>query len=41
MLLDVLQADGYQLGLFTSANFRYPEFDRTIWANVPAAQLHS
>jgi membrane-anchored protein YejM (alkaline phosphatase superfamily) len=41
LLVELLRQDGYQLGLFTSANFRYPEFDRTIWANVPAAQLHS
>ncbi|HVN36729.1 MAG TPA: sulfatase-like hydrolase/transferase [Myxococcota bacterium] len=41
VLLDVLQQDGYQLGIFTSANFSYPEFDETIFAGVPGSQLHS
>jgi membrane-anchored protein YejM (alkaline phosphatase superfamily) len=41
VLLDVLQQDGYQLGLFTSANFSYPEFDKTLFAGVPASELHS
>jgi membrane-anchored protein YejM (alkaline phosphatase superfamily) len=41
LLLDVLRDDRYQLGLFTSANFRYPEFDKTIFAGVPAQELHS
>ena len=41
VLLDVLQQEGYQLGLFTSANFRYPEFDKTLFARVPSSELHS
>jgi membrane-anchored protein YejM (alkaline phosphatase superfamily) len=40
VLMDVLQQQGYQLGIYTSARFSYPEFDRTIFARVPAAQLH-
>jgi hypothetical protein len=40
VLMDVLQQQDYQLGLFTSARFSYPEFDRTIFANVPARDLH-
>src|SRR5262245_29326920 len=40
VLLDVLQQQGYQLGLFTSARFSYPEFDRTIFAHVPSSELH-
>jgi len=40
VLVDVLQQQGYQLGLFTSARFSYPEFDRTIWARVPASAMH-
>ena len=40
VLMDVLQQQGYQLGLFTSARFSYPEFDRTIFANVPSQDLH-
>jgi membrane-anchored protein YejM (alkaline phosphatase superfamily) len=40
VLVDVLQQQGYQLGLFTSARFSYPEFDRTIFARVPASAMH-
>jgi uncharacterized protein len=36
----VLQRQDYQLGLFTSARFSYPEFDRTIFAHVPASSMH-
>jgi len=39
VLVDVLQQQGYQLGLFTSARFSYPEFDRTIFAHVPASAM--
>ena len=35
VLVDVLQQQDYQLGVFTSARFSYPEFDRTIFARVP------
>jgi membrane-anchored protein YejM (alkaline phosphatase superfamily) len=28
------------MNLFTSAKFSYPEFDRTIFRNIPSAQLH-
>jgi len=40
-LIDVMQQQGYQMGLFTSAKFTYPEFDKTIFSRVPAAQMHS
>ena len=39
-LIDVLQKENYQMSLYTSAKFSYPEFDKTIFAHVPAAQLH-
>jgi membrane-anchored protein YejM (alkaline phosphatase superfamily) len=39
VLIDLLQQQGYQLGLFTSARFSYPEFDRTIFARVPGASM--
>lgn len=39
VLVDVLQQQGYQFGLFTSARFSYPEFDRTIFAHVPASSM--
>jgi membrane-anchored protein YejM (alkaline phosphatase superfamily) len=40
VLMDVLQQAGYQLDMFTSASFTYPEFDRTIFVNVPPEKLH-
>jgi uncharacterized protein len=40
VLIDVLQQQDYQLGLFTSARFSYPEFDRTIFAHVPLSAMH-
>lgn len=40
VLMDELQHQGYQLSMYTSAAFSYPEFDKTIFAGVPASQLH-
>ncbi len=40
LLVDILLEDGYQMELFTSARFTYPEFDRTIWSRVPKERLH-
>lgn len=40
-LLDVLQASGYEVHARTSASFSYPEFDKTVWLNVPQEQLVS
>jgi len=39
-IIDVLQQQNYQMALYTSARFSYPEFDRTIFSKVPKAQLH-
>lgn len=39
-LIDALAAQDYQWEMFTSARFTYPEFDRTIFARVPAEHLH-
>lgn len=39
-LIDVLQQQGYQMSLYTSAKFSYPEFDQTIFSSVPKEQLH-
>ncbi|MEN8256992.1 MAG: sulfatase-like hydrolase/transferase [Thermodesulfobacteriota bacterium] len=41
VIMDVLQDQGYQLGLYTSAKFSYPEFDKTIFAGAPPETLHS
>ncbi|WDE96361.1 sulfatase-like hydrolase/transferase [Lentisphaera profundi] len=40
VLLDVLQEQNYQMELFTSAKFSYPEFDKTIFSNIPKEHLH-
>ena len=40
VLIDVLQQLGYQMKMFTSARFTYPEFDRTVFAKLPGDQLH-
>ncbi|HEY3328268.1 MAG TPA: sulfatase-like hydrolase/transferase [Novimethylophilus sp.] len=39
-VIDVLQQQNYQMSLYTSARFSYPEFDKTIFSKVPPAQLH-
>ncbi|MQX52733.1 DUF3413 domain-containing protein [Alcanivorax sediminis] len=41
VLMDQLQAENYRFGLFTSANFSYPEFDRTVFVNVPEESMVS
>lgn len=40
VLMDVLLADDYQVNVFTSARFSYPEFDRTIFARLPQEEMH-
>ena len=40
LLMDRLQELGYQFDLRTSARFSYPEFDKTIFAKIPASELH-
>ena len=40
VLMDVLQAEDYQFSMYTSAKFSYPEFDKTLFAGVPADCLH-
>ncbi|HOY70565.1 MAG TPA: sulfatase-like hydrolase/transferase [Methylotenera sp.] len=40
VLIDVLQKQNYQMSMYTSAKFSYPEFDKTIFAQVPAELLH-
>lgn len=39
-LIDVLRLQQYQMSLYTSAKFTYPEFDKTIFSQVPTIQLH-
>ncbi|MDP2745928.1 sulfatase-like hydrolase/transferase [Pseudomonas sp.] len=40
-LIDVLQQQQYQMKLFTSAKFSYPEFDKTLFVKVPAEQMQA
>jgi len=40
VFFDVLGRLGYDVEVFTSAKFSYPEFDRTIFVDVPAERRH-
>jgi membrane-anchored protein YejM (alkaline phosphatase superfamily) len=40
LLMDRFQELGYQFDIRTSAKFSYPEFDKTLFAKIPAANLH-
>ncbi len=40
LIIDLLLKNNYQLDMFTSARFTYPEFDRTIFSQIPRERLH-
>jgi len=40
VLIDTLIDQNYQMKMFTSARFTYPEFDKTIFARIPRERLH-
>ena len=40
VIMDVLEQTGYQFEMFTSAKFTYPEFDKTVFINIPRSKLH-
>lgn len=40
VLFDVLHEQNYQMRLFTSAKFTYPEFTKTIFSSIPKKNLH-
>lgn len=40
VFFEVLKEAGYQMKMFTSQSFTYPEFDRTIFAALPSELLH-
>jgi len=40
VLMDLLQKDDYQIDLYTSARFTYPEFDKTLFSRIPTEHLH-
>ncbi len=41
LVIDWMIEDDYQIRCFTSSKFSYPEFDQTIFFNVPQEYLHS
>ena len=41
VLIDWMLEDGYRFNCITSSKFTYPEFDQTIFFNVPSDSLHS
>lgn len=41
VLISELQRRDYRFGLYTSARFSYPEFDRTVFASVPSSAMVS
>jgi len=40
VLMDRVIDAGYQLNLYTSAEFSFPELDKTVFSRVPRTQLH-
>lgn len=40
VLMDVLQQQRYQFGLYTSQRFTFPAFDKTVFAAMDPADLH-
>ena len=40
VLMDVMQQQDYQFGLYTSQRFTFPAFDKTIFAKMNPADLH-
>ena len=40
LLLDTLQAQNYQFGLYTSQRFTFPPFDKTVFVNMNRADMH-
>lgn len=40
ILMETLKNRQYQFGLFTSARFSYPEFDKTVFAGIPKEDMH-
>ncbi|MEQ9451615.1 MAG: sulfatase-like hydrolase/transferase [Pseudomonadales bacterium] len=40
IVFDILKSNDYEFGMYTGATFTYPEFDRTVFAQLPSAVLH-
>ena len=41
VLMEVLKQQGYQFSLHTSQRFTYPAFDKTVFANMAAKDMHA
>ncbi len=41
LLMEMLRNNGYAMKAWTSSRFSYPEFDQTVFAGFPSADLHS
>ena len=41
VIMDALQEQDYQIELFTSAKFSYPEFDKTLFSKIPLESMHA
>ena len=40
VLIDVLQEQGYEFGIFSSTNLNFPEFRQTAFVNIPDDRIH-
>ncbi len=40
LLIDILISKDYQFNMYTSARFTYPEFDKTVFADISSNKLH-
>ena len=40
LLVDLLMKNNYQIDVFSSARFSYPEFDKTVFSQLPQDKLH-
>lgn len=40
LLMDVMQQQNYQFGLYTSQRFTFPAFDKTVFAKMNPADMH-
>jgi len=40
LLMDVMQQQNYQFGLYTSQRFSFPAFDKTVFVNMNKADMH-
>jgi membrane-anchored protein YejM (alkaline phosphatase superfamily) len=40
VLIDMLIENNYQMDMFTSAKFSYPEFNKTVFARIPKESMH-